>query len=681
MIFTDMELQQGLIVMHKRLCDEYKGFMSAIKNDKTIDQLITKQQFDGSWDDIRYDENIISSFHGANHLHRLKCLTHAWHKPDSPNYQEEQVLNAILTGLDYWLERNLIHKNWWWNEIGVPLLLCSCLIYISDQCSTEQLNKTYIILRRFESNMTFYTGQNLVWIASIRIQHGIIAKEPALTSEGFIWLGRELSIHPRDDGIQPDQSFFQHGLLLYSGGYGAGFIADVSHYIMIAADTVYAWPDSKINILSRFILEGTAWMVRGRAFDYGTIGREITRPGHSAANFYQACKNMSSLPCAQKKTFAKISEHANQPAFSSVQGNRHFWCADLMTHHRPSFYASARMTSDRVYTSDMACCGGEGRLNHHMAEGATFFLQSGDEYRDIFPVWNWQQIPGTTAEQLPDGMNPDTLRQFGESNFAGGVSNGQVGAAAMIFKREELSARKSVFFFDDAVVCLGAEVSSTNMHPVLTTIDQCHWNGSVKKLSSGMLEQLETGNHMISSGNHIWHNNTLINLLDGHAELYIGNQYGSWNDCGVSSPDQVSLPVFNLGISHNRKATTYAYIVRPGVSEDMLSHIPEESYKILANTNEKQVIWNNQQRLFQGVFYKSSKQHINETLTVSVDRPCMLLFHQEENKTIHFAVSDPTQQEKEIKVTFDGHIKNELRITLPANENAGQSVCISLRTE
>ena len=64
-----------------------------------------------------------------------------------------------------------------------------------------------------------------------------------------------------------------------------------------------------------------------------------------------------------------------------------------MVQHRPAYYLSVHMSSTRVLNADWPCCGGEGRLCHHLADGATVIMRDGDEYRDVYPVWNWRQIP------------------------------------------------------------------------------------------------------------------------------------------------------------------------------------------------------------------------------------------------------------------------------------------------
>ena len=59
-----------------------------------------------------------------------------------------------------------------------------------------------------------------------------------------------------------------------------------------------------------------------------------------------------------------------------------------------------------------------------MSDGCTNITQTGDEYFNIFPVWNWCHIPGTTAPQLEKvPMDPKAWGVLGTSTYAGGVSD------------------------------------------------------------------------------------------------------------------------------------------------------------------------------------------------------------------------------------------------------------------
>src|SRR5947208_3528799 len=100
-------------------------------------------------------------------------------------------------------------------------------------------------------------------------------------------------------------------------------------------------------------------------------------------------------------------------------GNKHFWCSDYITHHRPGWFTSVKMFSTRMFNAELV--NNEGMRSQHLSDGANFIYLTGDEYLDIFPVWDWNKIPGTTVEQAPPSR--DELKVKGKTSFVGGVSD------------------------------------------------------------------------------------------------------------------------------------------------------------------------------------------------------------------------------------------------------------------
>lgn len=82
-----------------------------------------------------------------------------------------------------------------------------------------------------------------------------------------------------------------------------------------------------------------------------------------------------------------------------------------------------------------------------------------------------EKIPGTTTlDQLPI---PDTYCLTpGVSGFAGGVSNGKIGASAFMQNQFGVRAEKSWFMFEGAVICLGNNISAEREGEVFTTVEQ-----------------------------------------------------------------------------------------------------------------------------------------------------------------------------------------------------------------
>ena len=103
--------------------------------------------------------------------------------------------------------------------------------------------------------------------------------------------------------------------------------------------------------------------------------------------------------------------------------------------------------------------------------------------------WDWRHIPGTTALEIPmermkaDIRNVDTASGYEEmllsdEAFAGGVSHrGRDGVFAMELHEHDkyngsLRARKSWFFFDNRIVCMGSDIENKAEGGVHTTLFQ-----------------------------------------------------------------------------------------------------------------------------------------------------------------------------------------------------------------
>jgi chondroitin AC lyase len=188
---------------------------------------------------------------------------------------------------------------------------------------------------------------------------------------------------------------------------------------------------------------------------------------------------------------ARLQRRENAAPFT---GNKQFWCSDFMAHRRKGFYTSVKMLSDRMLNGEEV--NHEGKKSQHLSDGVNLLYLTGDEYKDIFPVWDWTKLPGITAIQGTleiGGKNPIHAR--GATAFAGGVSDGEYGMAAMDLARGNLTAKKAWFFFDDGYLCLGADIHLAGdvKHSVATDVNQTLLGGNV--LTSQSQHQLAWGMH------------------------------------------------------------------------------------------------------------------------------------------------------------------------------------------
>jgi chondroitin AC lyase len=625
-------------------------------------RLLTTLRPDGSWPDIDYSDPSLAEWAPGQHLRRLANLTIINLRTNQAVTSHQLIFREhILRALDFWFSQNPQCRNWWWNQIGAPAALGDTLLCLTD-CPQTYIDRAIPALEAHLHGGLDFTGQNLVWVASIQIRQGILTHNASLITRAVKRIVAEIRIFPHEEGIQPDMSFHQHGKLLYNGGYGQNFAQDIAHLIALTADTRFALPDHAVNLFTRFMLHGSRWMVRNNTFDPATSGREITRPNQNADRFFQGLQALPPAPAHQPKTATPI-------------GNRHFWSSDFMAHHRQGFYISIRTTSNRILRCDDAHCGGEGRTLHHIADGVTHFMRDGLEYHDIYPVWNYRQLPGITAFQHTGEFDRKTLVTKGETAFSGGASDGSVGCNAMDFNRDGLLARKAWFLFDDAMVALGAGITSTSRQPVRTTINQCLWRGPVHLDQS--TSPLPQGTHLIPPGHSFHHDGLRYLLLDNsQASLTLGSQSGAWSHCGVGSPDPIALPVLNAGIDHgsNPHNATYAYAVihQP-------NHSPSSPFTILSNTPKLQAVWHTAEKRAHAVFYQPGSITFPDNQSITVDQPCILLYHPLPNGKLALTLADPAQHAQSIALRLQGPITSQLTLPLPAHEYAGSSQTIQLQ--
>jgi chondroitin AC lyase len=620
---------------------------------------------DGSWGDIDYADQARSDWRAKEHLDRLLLMSRA-HRiaPD------EKRLDAIRRALDFWLDRDFHNPNWWHDQIGTPQLLSTTGVFLHDELSPRQREKIGQILRR--STWEKWVGQNLVWGVTNQVKRALVEDDAEAMTQAYQRLYQELRIATAE-GIQRDYSFHQHGAQLYNGGYGLNFATDVTRYAALAWGTRWQIPRDRMDLLLAYLLDGQQWMMRGGRIDYSTVGREITRKGKTAVprawtngpvspigaayGLPQAIALLGGQDVPRREELAAFASRLNgRPAHDrALVGNRHFWRSDYHVHHRPGWFASIKMFSARTINAELI--NAEGTKSQHLSDGANFLYRTGDEYVEIFPVWDWTKVPGTTAVQgTLDIEEGKEIGVKGRTSFVGGVSDGACGLAAMHLARGKLAARKSWFFFDDGCVALGAGITCTGENPVATGVNQCHLDGDVSK-GSNWLHHANVG-YVFEPASRV--------------QLTTGEQTGRWSDIGTGSDDLLKQKVFNLWLDHGVHPldATYQYTVLPGATRDETSaYAKKPTAKTITNTPAQQAVWNEESRVLAVAFWEAGAVE-REGHTLEVDRPCLVLLNLSENRP-RVEVSNPLNEPATVTITFDGVATT---VELPDGEVAGSSV-------
>ncbi len=628
----------------------------------TINTYLDSQKSDGSWSDIDYADDSRAGWDPVNHIGRVLKFATAYVNPDVDFYQSSVVLQAILDGVNYWVDNDFTSPNDWYNSISVPQQLAEILILIDEDLSDSLLQKSLTILNR---STIQYTGMNRVWLANNVMMRSLLTNNSSELEEAISEILNELAI-TSDEGIQPDYSFHQHGAQMQMGNYGITYASNFEYFVRLFIDTQYAPDEEKLAVLRNYILEGTAVLLWDGNFDLNGCGRRVNEDTQTYMGklVKQLLTKMTVTDSDYEAEYQKCLEYPNVKC-----GTKLFWRSDFAVHRSIDWYCSVKMSSTRTVCAEST--NDENTQGLHLSDGIMLLYQTGDEYQNIQPTWDWHRLPGTTCDQSISNLDPDDemWNTYGNSDFAGGIGCDTTGVVAMEYKRNELSSKKAYFFEKDAVICLGAEIDGNTSGKVLTSVEQSLLKGEVTT-SSGSKSM---GEYAIGKGGWVHHNNTGYYLLND-ATIKLETVEGNWNLIfPTQGDDPVANDIFNIWIDHgiSPQNQSYAYIVYPEVqSEDMDDVINNSSIQILQNNSDVQAVYSNSG--IHSVFYNESNLIFGND-TISVDNPCVLSIRK--SKMI---ISDPTQSLASLIVEINGE---EYIVDLPQGDRAGSKVSIDLPGE
>lgn len=673
-------------------------------NEKRVSAVLASMRADGSWPDINYVDVSRTGFEHARHLDNMFELSRAYKKPDSRWYQHPQVRDAALSALDYWLEHDFICDNWWWNEMGTPSRMINTLLVLDTDLSERQIRQGLRIAGRANLEASgARPGGDLIQIAGMLGKQALFRRDETVFDRVVSVMADEIRI-TTGRGLKPDMSFHHRvDNVISTLAYGLGYAHAFAYWAVMIAGTRYSFPEHATRLLIDFFLDGICKsMVHGLYPDPGAKNRDLSRRGQLEAadtDLPESLMKVSGYRHAELEEIIRIRKSLARPALT---WNRFFWYSEYGTHQRPDYFASVRMHSSRNHTMEQPH-NEEGLKMHHVGDGSNFISRKGREYFDIFPVWDWQKIPGTTVVQKPVHPHWKQIAMKGRTDFVGAACDGLYGAVAMDFKsaHDPLSARKAWFFFDEEYVCLGAGIASEAEYPVFTTLNQCVLNGEVRAGIRKGSRTLHEGKHNIHNASWVWHDSVGYVFTEPQ-DVTIENMeaHGTWraiNHQTRSSADTVRMDVFTLWVDHGVRPqeSKYQYIVVPAVGSAALDrYVRNSPVVILENSPSLQAVWHKELNRAQVVFYNPGKIKVNDRMTIAAAQPCIAMVKTNGENLVELAIADPTHSMERAELRVSALIegsgdqwkaewdkKNKesiIEIDLPRDEYAGQSVVLTL---
>lgn len=649
--------------------NEFEVLMAKIRLDfaqnPQIEEALKKyNEKDGSFTDVDYTSIRRTEWPPMTHIERLYDFAFAYTNSKNKYYKDSSLFNRIQKGLEFWHERNPWCHNWWYNQIAEPQCLGILLIQMrtgEQRLPAELESKLLKRIKEDGGHPAKWTGANRTDIALHWIYRSCLTQ-----NESDLKTALENAYSPvvytTKEGFQHDNSYFQHGVQLYIGGYGDEILKGITQVAMYTKGTQYAISEDKLAIVSKFMRETYYSTIRGQYMLFGVLGRGVSRPDITKkTNTILFAKRMIDLDPAHADEFQTIIKRieGEEPAnYRLTPKHTHYFRGDYTLHVRPEYTFDVRMVSNRTNRCEYG--NGENLKTYFMSDGCTNIVVDGNEYANIFPVWNWTRIPGITAPQMNDIPKAKSDWQTrGTSTFAGGVSDSIYGASAYSYTDDYANintrAKKAWFFFDEEVVCLGAGISSTASEEVFTTINQSLLLDKDVTVSSNKKVSIigkESFNYLTPDW--ILHNK-IGYIFPENGNVFVSNQTqnGNWYDINnTASKQPLQKGVFTIGFNHGENPSNagYAYIVVPGKQtvKDMRNYQKSKNIKILANTKEQQIVRNKKLGIWQMIFYQAG-EFKNKDIAVKVNQGCALMIKENNKYKVEVHIADPAQTQSVIE--------------------------------
>lgn len=520
------------------------------------------------WKDIDYADQTRSAWGSEKHYGRI--LSELAKNGKERLGQDAKWRTQLLGTLKYWLAHDFTNPNWWYNQIGVPQAMSNIALMLEPYLPVDMKEKLLGIIARGSMKpqnnaactyamlpwpVTQWTGANLLWGAAITVKHALLTEDSTLLASAADRICEELKYDV--EGIQPDGAFCQHGPRWYSGGYGRSFVFEIAPFIYCFQGTSYAFPEEKTEILLKHILDGQRLMQKSGYFDYGAVGRELTRPNDIHAGcLIQAVKLLADTKgIPRQQELQEFWKELTGQRKESKEETKFFESICLLRHGKADRYIGIRGSRPEILGAEQ--CNNEGVLCYNMTYGTnTCFMQSGKEYYNLAPVWDYAKIPGTTARQETDEQlltYKDWEYYYHTGNRTAGMTRDNSGILSEFVSHDGISLHTSFFVFDGCMAALGADIQ--NLFPekgaLLTTVDQCH---------AGVV-QISEDKKLVENEGWCYRN------LDNETSFIIdyGTKTGSWHRNNLPmSPEPVRDEVFTLTIPVKDTHNAYAYLVSPG---------------------------------------------------------------------------------------------------------------------
>ncbi len=669
-------------------------------SETVVEGYLEDLEAEGSFSDIEYS----GSGSWEDHVARLSVMTQVY-LGNSDLGGDAALLDSIVTSLDWWLTEDYIDSNWWWTYIGYPKRLTPIASLLGETLENEAPETFQKLIRYFyrvHDHMLVNPhggGANLADMSYNALIGALmdynLTRLESIIENGFEPVLQVLPSTSLADGLRVDGTIYSHGPQLYNATYGHELLNSSLDGIALLRGSPWDLGDEAVAYIEKVLLDGARNMTYGNWFDFNTMGRAVSRVGShmlgtSFINDINAVLDLEpSDPEALEALLEKFQFNGRTDDGRDVRTTS-FWYGDFVTHQRPEFYTSVRMVSSRTEYNESG--NGEGLHHRYFGDGINFVLVDGDEYDSIQPLWNYERLPGLTAEQNYTTRPENDWGVRGKADYAGSVTDGQAAVAAMRQDHDGVTGWKSWFLFDDVIVALGSEINApdTNL-PIYTTLNQSIANTEVAYSNNGTPGSLGVGGSAFVTGDSwVWQDDIGYIIPDGNdmAFFTVHSSTKDWSTVGTQS-GEVTKDVFTLWLNHGTRPFEkgYHYMILPAAdAEETALYAADPQVEIISNTEDLAAVHDESGNRTGAAFLRpgATLPMMNGT-EIQADSAVLLLV-EKAGSTYTLTVADPSHSLEHVNLKVNRNFEGEgsapqegtdgtvLQIVLPEGDYTGAPV-------
>lgn len=301
--------------------------------------------------------------------------------------------------------------------------------------------------------------------------------------------------------------------------------------------------------------------------------------------------------------------------------------------------------------------------------------------------WDWRRFEGTTAPQLPlkeidEGWGAVSMTVHSPETFANGLSHqGRQGVFGMMLhqaiapKNKTLKGRKSWFFGDDKVLCLGSDISCDEArYPTQTILCQKHLSKNDKgELPATCLDGADfTGlpaERTLDEAKSHWFldiQQTGYYLPAGQKAVVARKRQTTRDVDDLIDTDGDFLTAW---IDHGKapSAASYEYVAVIRATPDAMQRLAAQPpYRVVQRDQAAHIVWDTASRRWGCVLFVPQEVAAHavaaETLPVkAVDRPCLVMAEAVRDGRLDLSAADPdlnwekdVSQPRPLRITLRG---------------------------